>query len=332
MYPEERRNPPVRSRPAGRPPNRPPMQKPPRNMNPRGQANYGPQTRTKADIRKARYRAAEAARYSRWSKNRLAIPYSTEGPKITFGIFWFFYVVTATLAGDFLDRPAITPVVVAIMLSPIAGLAALQVANCWYGSYKETRSWAAFIAYLLAVSGFGGITGLFIGIVIAFVLCFISATLADENRTTGENLDLLIRAVFPAGIAVASMSALCANEYQSGEGAYVLLSLVLLVSSYEAGDFLVGSGSNNAFEGPISGLIALFVSGFSLYMLTPKAFPTGSSIILFILLTALCCPLGQMLASGLLPKSTSWAPALRRLDSYIVSAPLWLILVVALGY
>ena len=43
--------------------------------------------------------------------------------------------------------------------------------------------------------------------------------------------------------------------------------------------------------------------------------------------TGLCCPLGQLVASALLPRGNAWAPALRRLDSYLVAAPLWLVLV-----
>src|SRR5690606_1217946 len=37
------------------------------------------------------------------------------------------------------------------------------------------------------------------------------------------------------------------------------VSLVLLVSAYETGDFLIGSGSTNAFEGPLAGGVAVLV-------------------------------------------------------------------------
>jgi hypothetical protein len=47
---------------------------------------------------------------------------------------------------------------------------------------------------------------------------------------------------------------------------------------------------------------------------------------LFGILTALSCPLGQLLASALLPRGAAWAPALRRIDSYLLAAPLWLVL------
>ena len=40
-------------------------------------------------------------------------------------------------------------------------------------------------------------------------------------------------------------------------------------------------------------------------------------------LAAVACPAGQLLASALLPSPRSYAPALRRIDSLLVLAPLW---------
>ena len=40
-------------------------------------------------------------------------------------------------------------------------------------------------------------------------------------------------------------------------------------------------------------------------------------------LAAVCCPVGQLVASALLPDPDSPAPALRRIDSFLVLGPLW---------
>jgi hypothetical protein len=40
-------------------------------------------------------------------------------------------------------------------------------------------------------------------------------------------------------------------------------------------------------------------------------------------LVAVLAPLGYLVASAALPTAATWVPALRRLDAYIVAAPLW---------
>ena len=128
-----------------------------------------------------------------------------------------------------------------------------------------------------------------------------------------------MRSSIPVGLAAGSLAGLT----DVGFGA--VLALILLTSAYETGDFLVGSGSANALEGPLSGLVALGTVLFILWIVAPAPF-TASSIVLFGALAAVCCPLGQIFASALLPRGAAWAPALRRLDSYLISAPLWLLL------
>ena len=44
-------------------------------------------------------------------------------------------------------------------------------------------------------------------------------------------------------------------------------------------------------------------------------------------LAALCCPVGQLVGSALLPDPDSPAPALRRIDSLLVLGPLWAYLI-----
>ena len=63
-----------------------------------------PRTQSRKDQRSAQARAEEAARYARWSENRFAIPYSTDGPKIVFGVAWFVAVTVAIWFSEAFDR------------------------------------------------------------------------------------------------------------------------------------------------------------------------------------------------------------------------------------
>jgi hypothetical protein len=107
-----------------------------------------------------------------------------------------------------------------------------------------------------------------------------------------------------------------------------LVSLVLLISAYEMGDFLVGSGAANAFEGPLAGFVAMGAVTFLLFLVQPSPFD-GPTVLVFSVVAALCAVGGQRFASALLPRGNAWAPALRRLDSYLLSAPMWLLLLLA---
>lgn len=264
------------------------------------------------------------AREARWQNNRLAVPYPTDGPKVTFGLLWFLALVGAATLGAYVDRSAVSSVAVAAVAAPIAALAGLQAGNAWFPNQGATRSWTAAGAYLTALSGLVGPWGVPIGLIVGFItVMFYVMLYRGHRRTSSELLDILIRSAIPAGLAVASLAAL------GSVGIGVQISLILLVSAYESGDFIVGTGSSNAVEGPLAGLVALGVMAFLLFLIQPAPFDS-SSVLLFAVVAGICCPLGQVLASALLPRGNAWAPALRRLDSYLLAAPIWLVLVLQL--
>jgi hypothetical protein len=99
-----------------------------------------------------------------------------------------------------------------------------------------------------------------------------------------------------------------------------------LASAYETGDYIVGSGASNPYEGPVAGATAIVVVTFAVTALgvRPLTFP-GS----FALGAGACvlCPIGQLLASVVLPSVTSPASALRRLDSLLVLGPAWALVI-----
>lgn len=263
------------------------------------------------DRRQAKARSRARAREERWQRHRFAVPYRTDGPKLTFGVLWFVMIVGAIVY---------SPIFVAALVSGVAGLAGLQIGYAWFPRHNATRLWAAAGAFVSGLLGAMGPIGVIAAAVAGLVISFAYAVAnPSRSQSTMALAEVAMRAIVPAGVAAASLAALA----NIGVGA--ALALVGLVSAYEVGDFLVGSGSMNAVEGPLSGLVSLAAVVFILWVVTPDPF-TSSSIVLFGVLTGVGCVVGQIFASAILPRGGAWAPALRRLDSYLVVAPIWVLL------
>lgn len=274
----------------------------------------------RGDKRSKDVRDRALAREARWQNNRLAVPYRTDGPKVSLGVLWFLMLTGAVLLASFNDNRTLASIVIVAIAAPVAGLAGLQTGNAWFPNVTATRAWTALAAYLAAVAGVLGPVGVLLGVTVALIILAVYVMLyRGHNRPPLQLFDVLARSSLPVGIAVASLAALGRIELGA------LASLILLVSAYEVGDFLVGSGSSNAIEGPLAGVVSLGAVAFFLFLVLPAPF-TRTSILLFSALAGVCCTLGQIAASGLLPRGGEWAPALRRLDSYIVVAPIWLVL------
>lgn len=249
----------------------------------------------------------------RWKHHRLAVPYRVDGPKVSLGVLWFLVL----LCSAYLWPPAVVP-----LLTVVAGVAGLQIGHAWSKQELSDRRVAAAVAALVAGSAWFGAFSLGLTLVVAAIglglyAWTVAATTSDARARFA---DVVARASLPAGAAAGGLAVLAAERTP------VFVSLVLLVSAYEIGDFLVGSGSANAVEGPIAGLVAMALAACGLFLVLPEPF-TQITLPLFVGVAALGAPLGQIGASGLLPRGDSWAPALRRLDSYLISSPLWALLV-----
>jgi uncharacterized membrane protein YdcZ (DUF606 family) len=96
------------------------------------------------------------------------------------------------------------------------------------------------------------------------------------------------------------------------------------VSTYDAGNFLCSEGVRNRYVGPLAGMAGIGVVTGSMYFAEPEPFTTGQTVLVGILLAVLC-PAGQLLGSWLLPRSRSHAPALRRVDSWLLAAPAFVV-------
>jgi hypothetical protein len=244
--------------------------------------------------------------------SRFGIVYDIDGPRIRLGVLWFFVAAVALVVGM---------VSTAVVFGLVAALAAAQSATALRARWRRPdRRVAAAIAFAMPLSALVGV-GLLGITVMASALLAVVASAALRTKGTDPIVDAgaVIRSSLFVGLAAASMVLL----HRVDVGAAV--TLFLMVSAYEFGDFLVGSGASNRVEGPASGILAVVVATWALAVIDPPPFE-GGTVWLFGIITAIVCPVGQVAASAILPRAGAPARALRRLDSYLVAAPLWLVL------
>lgn len=249
---------------------------------------------------------------------RYAVVHDTSGPKVSLGVAWFAAVVVALAVG----WPSVT-----LLYAVAAGWAALEAADRWREVGVATGLWVAALGAAAvgaaAASGPGTLGLALIALVVAAWVAAVSATgRRGRNRTLGAAGATVLSSA-PFGLAAAGVVA----ALDADIGAAVVL--VLFVSAYEASDFLIGSGSSNSLEGPLSGMVAIGVTALAVAVLEVPPFD-GAPVFTFAALAAVGCPLGQLACSALLPAADARAPAARRLDSLLVLAPLWALVVAPL--
>jgi hypothetical protein len=105
-----------------------------------------------------------------------------------------------------------------------------------------------------------------------------------------------------------------------GFGAQAAVVALMLVCAYDAGDYLIGSGSSNWWEGPAAGMLAVAVACFAISVVplepvdAPAAYALGA-------LTVVLAPLGPPVGSVLVGSGRRPARHVRRLDSLLVLGP-----------
>ena len=173
---------------------------------------------------------AKRAKRSQRLRRRYAVPYDIEGPKVRLGLAWFVVAAAALAVG---------PLPTAVVYGVAAAAAAAQTARAWRRRGQRPNEVVA--AAMAGAMGAGacltaGGTGLAL-IGGALVACGVAnrdsgspnAMLADAGWT-------LQCAMFPGAVA-ASMVLLARLDQGSA------IALLLLVSAYETGDYLVGTGA-----------------------------------------------------------------------------------------
>lgn len=130
---------------------------------------------------------------------------------------------------------------------------------------------------------------------------------------------LTVRCWLPVGLAAAAPVALARSDLG------VAVALVVLVSAYDAGDYLFAAEASRGWIGILGGAAAVGVLAFALFVVALPPFG-GAPVAPFAVAVAVGAPLGQLVATWVLPDGRALASGLRRLDSLVVVGPAWWLL------
>ncbi|HEU5150029.1 MAG TPA: MoaD/ThiS family protein [Iamia sp.] len=240
---------------------------------------------------------------------RYAVVYDTDGPKVTLGVIWFVAMMGAVAMGWW----ALT-----FLFGIAAGWAAMEAADRWRERGVAADPWVAALgAGAVAAAGAAGA-----GFVGAAILAVVVASVGRMAMSPMGRDHVLSAAGNTVGCAIpfglASASVVLANDLEIG----AVVALLLFVAAYDAGDHLIGTGSSNSVEGPLAGIVTIGVVAMAIAVLGTPPFE-GVPTYTFAAFAAVLCPLGQMAASAILPANDARAPSVRRLDSFLLLAPVW---------
>jgi len=239
------------------------------------------------------------------------------------GVLWAVLLLPAIFAGA---------VWMALLVAPVAGVAALQASRTWRGAERRPIDGvAAAGAALIVFAAAFGVAGL----LVAAGLVAVSAAALDRvvaarhqagrvSATRSLGRTLLLAAV--PGLAGAAPVAL---RSISGHGAVPALALCTYALVYDASAFLVGSGSKHTWEGPVAGVASIGAVTVAVAAILVPPFRGASPWVLG-LAAVLVTPFGPVLATLVLGDQAARVPALRRLDSLIVLGPVWTLLALLL--
>jgi hypothetical protein len=256
-------------------------------------------------------RPAAAARPHRHpiDRRRLAVVYDVEGPRVRLGVAWFAGAMAATLA---------SPFTAAVVFAAAAGLAARQVVRAW-GSVPWQADLAAGLGAVPVLAALIGTPAVVVTVVIALAVAVGAGCAPDGARLPGGEGRVAAMGILAVSVVPAAAGAtFVLVRTESVVAAAVLL---LIASAYEVGDYIVGSGASNPVEGPLAGITTVTLVSLPLALVLVEPYDAaGVGLLAF---AALACPLGQVVASAVLPGAAAPAPALRRIDTLLVLAPVW---------
>jgi hypothetical protein len=260
---------------------------------------------------KARGKAKRLAKVQSRRPRRFAVTYDVNGPHVRLGFLWFVVVMAALAVGK---------VPLALVYSGTAALGGYQTARCWQPLGRNPNQYlAAVIGGGIGLSALAGAYWLGAAILTAAGLSIFAAfTSVDARQEPLGAVGYTLQCGLFVGLAAAAPT----MAYRVDVGAAA--ALIIFVSVYEMGDYLVGSGSKNAIEGPLAGITAIAVFAFALWVITFVPFQENS-LLAFGALAAGLCPVGQLMASAVLPRSDAKASAVRRLDSLFLLGPVWVV-------
>lgn len=264
--------------------------------------------------RKARAAARNRARQAKLrakSGNRWRIHYDVDGPRVRLGMLWFLGAIVALALGT---------VGIVVYFGVAFAAASAHVLRTWRARGHAVDPRVALLSTVVVVAAAGlGPQAMGVGVLaLTAAAIAVSARRSEGPKPTPvlAETGLILQATLATAVAGGCLVLLADLEV------WAAIALVLLVSAYETGDYLIGSGSANVVEGPLAGFAAVVVVSFVVAAAGVPPFGLGQALAFGVAVAPLAF-LGQLLGSAMLPHSRSFAPALRRVDSLLLAAPLW---------
>jgi hypothetical protein len=217
------------------------------------------------------------------------------GPKVRLGVVWF----AAIAAAAAWSRPGL-----AIVMALASALAADELVRIHLGR----RRWSVLVAgAVLPLAALHGVEGLLTG---AAGVCLLQPGAAPAVEELGVAL------IGPLMLGLAASSPVLV----AGLGGWAALTMVVLISAYEIGDFTFGAGASARWEGPMAGIVAVAVCGFAAWVLDTA--PLEQDGVVWMAATiGLLAPFGPPLGSVLLGSARQPGRYVRRIDTLLVAGP-----------
>lgn len=258
---------------------------------------------------------------------RYSVVHRPKGPRIQLAIVWFMGLLVAFFIGSG---------GLAVFFAAQAAITALQVCQRWKeAKWPSNPILAAGAAATMPLASWfnnvacGAVVLLFVALAVGFGSGFGQL---ERNESGRPQIDLpasierawvTLAAGFIPGLAAAAV----VQVHRLDAMSFVFLAAA--VCTYDAGDHLCSAGYASRSVGPLSGMFGVLVVTVVMVVIQPSPL-SGPSVWLAGLVLAVLCPMGQWLGSWLLPRSEASAPALRRLDAWLLTAPVfWMIVALA---
>jgi len=236
----------------------------------------------------------------------LAVVPDTDKPHVRLGLAWLVVTIAAAAGGR---------TTLGIWMSALAAVAAIQVTKAWMERHERPVSYVAVAgAGALPLAAIGGLATLNIVVVLAVVITLL-ARIANPTKAPSRDVALTLMIILPIGLATAAPVLL------RGISLAAPLALFAFAAAHDMGNYLVGTGAASEWEGPIAGIAAIFCVTLFVAVLVPSL--GGGGPFLLGLVAAILAPLGPLAASIILGDRDAKAPALRRIDSLLLMAPVW---------
>ncbi|MBV8981980.1 MAG: MoaD family protein [Acidimicrobiia bacterium] len=236
----------------------------------------------------------------------LTVVPDTDKPHVRLGLAWTLVTVAAIAGGQ---------TTLAIWLSVVAALAAVQVTRVWMERRERPVSYVAVAgAAAMPLAAIGGLDALNTVIVLVLVATIV-ARVSTVTKAPSRDVALTLMIILPIGLATAAPVLL------RHVGVAAPLALFAFAAAYDVGNYLVGTGAANEWEGPVAGIASIVCVTLFVAVLIPSFGSAGP--FLLGLVSAFFAPLGPLAASIVLGDRDAKAPALRRIDSLLLLAPVW---------